>query len=88
MVRNVCLKILVILFFDNFILVEELFARTLRIFETCVLVNNNLCRKFFSSLKSPVTFDEIFKVTSVPFFIPDFNLLSFELDNFTFKVLY
>ena len=28
------------------------------------------------------------KVTSVPFFIPDFNLLSFELDSFTFTVLY
>ena len=29
-----------------------------------------------------------FKVTLVPFFIPDFNLLSCELDNFTFKQLY
>ena len=26
--------------------------------------------------------------TSVPFFIPDFGLLSCELDNFMFKVLY
>ena len=25
------------------------------------------------------------KVTSVPFYIPDFNLLSCEWDNFTFK---
>ena len=25
---------------------------------------------------------------SVPFFIPDFNLLSCELDNFTFNMLY
>ena len=34
------------------------------------------------------TFDEFFKVTSVPFFIPDFSLLSCELalkQNFTFK---
>ena len=31
---------------------------------------------------------EIFQVTSVPFFIPDFNLLICKLDNFTFKVLY
>ena len=28
------------------------------------------------------------KVTLGAFFIPDFNLLSCELDNFTFKVLY
>ena len=35
-----------------------------------------------------ITFDDRFKVTSVPFFISDFNLLKFELDNFTFKVLY
>ena len=74
--------------FDNFILAEELFANALRSFETCVLVNNNLCRTFFSSLDSPTTFDEIIKVTSVPFFIPDFNLLSCELDNFAFEVLY
>ena len=51
----------------------------------CVLVNHNLCRILFSSLESPKTFEEIFKLTSVPFFIPDFNLLSFQLDNFTFK---
>ena len=31
---------------------------------------------------------ESFKVISVTFFIPDFNLLGYELDNFTFKVLY
>ena len=49
---------------------------------------NNLCGKLFSSLESPTTFDEIFKVTSVPFFIPDFNLLSCELDNFTSNMLY
>ena len=35
-----------------------------------------------------ITFDERFKLTSVPFSIPDFNFLSFELDNFTFEVLY
>ena len=72
----------------NFILAEELFAKALQNLETCVLVTNNLCRKIFSSLESPTTFDEIFKVTSALFFIPDFNLLSCELDNFTFKVLY
>ena len=62
--------------FDNFILAEQLFAKTLRCFETCALVNNNLRRELFSALESPATVDEILKVTSVPFFIPDFNLLS------------
>ena len=51
---------------------------------TCVLVNNNLCEKLVSSLELPTTFDERFKVTLVPFFIPEFTLLSCELDNFTF----
>ena len=74
--------------FDNFILVEELFAKALRSFETCVLVNNSLFGKLFSLLESPIIFAERLKVTSVPFFIADFNLLSCELDNFTFKVLY
>ena len=36
-------------------------------------------------LESPTTFDEIFIVTLLPFFIPDCNLLSCELDNFTLK---
>ena len=53
-----------------------------------ILVNSNLCEKLFSSLKSPATFDKSFKVTSLTFFIQDFNLLSCELENFTFKVLY
>ena len=47
-----------------------------------------MCGKLTSSLELPSTFDERFKGTSVPLFIPDFNLLSFELDNFTLKVLY
>ena len=39
----------------------------------------------FLSLQSPTTSDESFKVISVPFFIPDFNLLSCELDSFMFN---
>ena len=39
-------------------------------------------------IESLITFDERFKVPSVPFFIPDFNLLSCESEDFTFKVLY
>ena len=44
--------------------------------------------KLVTLLELPATFDERFEVTSVPFLIPDFNLLSFELENITFKVLY
>ena len=53
--------------FDNFILADEPFPKVLRSFEICALVNNNLCRKFFSSLESTTTFDESSEVTSVPF---------------------
>ena len=56
--------------FDNLILADEPFAKALRSLETCVVVNNNLCGKLVSSLESLTTFEEIFKVTSVPFFIP------------------
>ena len=48
--------------FENFILADESFPKALRIFETCVLVNNNLCRKLFSSLESPTTFNERLKL--------------------------
>ena len=74
--------------FDNFVLAEELFSKVLRSLETSLLVTNNLCEKLFSSLESPKTFDESFKVTSLLFFVPYFNLLSCELENFTFKMLY
>ena len=56
------------------------------ILEACVLVNNNLCGKCF--IIRITNHIERLKVTSAPFFIPDFNLLSCELDHFTFKVLY
>ena len=50
-------------FFENFILGDESFAKPVQILETFVLVNNNLCRKLPSSLKSLTTFDESLKVT-------------------------
>ena len=59
--------------FDSFVLAKELFGKALGSLKTCVLVNNNLCRKLLSTLELPTTFDESFKVTSVPFFIPDFD---------------
>ena len=39
-------------------------------------------------LEPVISFDERLKVISVPFFIPNFNSLSYELNNFTFKLLY
>ena len=74
--------------FENFTLTDERFFKALGILETCVSVNNNLCGKLVSSLEFSTTFDERFKVPSVPFFIADFKLLSCELKNFTFYVLY
>ena len=41
-----------------------------------------------TNLINRINDDEIFKVTSVPFFIPEFNLISCTLDNFTLKALY
>ena len=35
-----------------------------------------------------IKFDRRFKVTSLSFFIPDFNLITGKLGNFTFRVLY
>ena len=54
----------------------------------CVLVNSHLDDELFRSLESRTAFDESFKVTSVTFFITNFNLLSSELDNFILKMLY
>ena len=62
-------------------------AKALRIFETCVSVNYSLWTKLVSSVEFPIKFDKRFKVTSVPFFIPHFNSLSFELGQFRFNGL-
>ena len=76
------------LIFDNFLLAREPFTKDLWSLESCILVNYNSCGKLVSSLESPIKFDESFKVTLVLLFIPDFNLLRSELDNFTYKMLY
>ena len=55
--------------FDYLILTDEPFAKALRIHETFVSVNDSLCGKLVSSLESPITFDESFKVTSALFSI-------------------
>ena len=51
------------------------------------MVYNNLRGKSASSLELPIMFDDSLKIISVSFFIADFNLLSCEFDNFTFKIL-
>ena len=70
--------------FDNFILAVKLFAKTLRNLKTSVSPNNSFRWKLVASSESPVTFDERFKVTSVPCFIDDFSLLSSKLGNYIF----
>ena len=64
-----------------------MFTKALRGLETYLSLYNNLHGKLVSSLESPTAFYERFRLTSVPFFIPYFNLLSCKLDNFIFKVL-
>ena len=51
----------------------------------CVLFKNSLCKKLVPPLESPKTSDEDFKLTT--FFIPEFSLLSCELNNVTFKFI-
>ena len=70
--------------FDNFILADEVFSKALQSIETCPSVNNNLCGKLFLSLESPVTFFEKFQ----GYFIPDFSLLSCEINYLTFEPLF
>ena len=91
MLQEVYLKILLIVLFyttDELISANELLENVLGNLETYLLIKNDLCGNLISSLELPITFDERFKVTLVLFFIPDFNLLSCELDKFIGKVLY
>ena len=62
--------------FESFALVDKPFTKALKIFETCILVNNNLCGKVISLLGLPTTFDERFEVTSVQTFCSWFRLVS------------
>ena len=66
--------------FDHFFtLVDEPFEKALRSYKICVIVSNNLCGKLFSSLVSPATSNESFKVTLVPFFIPELNIIKLQM---------
>ena len=74
--------------FENFVLSDELLRKGFQSVETCLSVTNTLCGKLVSSLVSSITNDESFKLTLILRFIPDFNLISYKLVNFTFKLLY
>ena len=63
--------------FYNLISVDDLSAKALRRFESCLLVNNNSKGKLVSS--SPIISDDNLETTSVSFFIADFNLVSCDL---------
>ena len=73
--------------FENFILADEPFVKALQIFEICVSVNNNFCGKLVSSLEFPNKYYGRFKSYFISFFIAYFNLLSWELGNFTHVIL-
>ena len=60
--------------FKIFILADEPFTKAIQNLKACLLANNNYCKKLASLLESPTTFDERFRVTSVPIFICNFNL--------------
>ena len=87
MVLRVYLKVLLTVLFyviEFLITLHYVMNYLKKLYEACVLVNNSLYRKLVSSLESKTAFDEI---TMVQFFIPDFNILICQLENFTFKVL-
>ena len=53
--------------------------------QNCVLLIIILYGRLYSPLELLITFVDRFKVTSVQFFIPGFNLLSWQLDNLRLK---
>ena len=55
--------------FEKKIVADEPFVKALRIYETCVLVNNNLWKILVASLELPTAFDKRFEVTWVTCFI-------------------
>ena len=71
-------SILEILVFHNSIWADEWFIRPLQRLQTCLFVCDNLWEKLNDNLK----------VTSDSFLVADFNLPSYEFDNFTFTLLY
>ena len=74
--------------FDNLILVDESFVKPSQRFAPCLLVDTNLWGKWVSLSELRIIFDDNLKTTSALFFTVDFNLLSYQFDCFTFKLLH
>ena len=70
------------------LLVDVFFAKALQGFAACLSVNNNLFRKGVSPLEIPIMFGDSVKITSVAFFVANFDLLNYDLYNFEFKLLH
>ena len=70
------------------LLVDVSFAKALQGYAACLSVNNNLFRKVVSPLELRIMFDDSVKITSVAFFVANFDLLNYELYNFEFKLLH
>ena len=73
---------------DNFTSADELLAKVLQSFETCLPIGGKFYGNMVLSLKSTIIFDDRSKVTQVAFFIADFNVLSCELESFAFTLFY
>ena len=63
--------------FNNFQTADELFAKSLQILETYLLVWNNSYGKLVSSFVQLIILCYIFKVRLLVFFVGDFDLLKF-----------
>ena len=57
--------------FESITAVDDLLAKALQRFATCLLPNNNSCAKLIFSSELPIVFDDNLKTTSVLFSIVD-----------------
>lgn len=71
---------------NNFMLLDEFFTKALQRLATCSLVINNLWGNYFDCHESYLMII-LMSPPAVAFFVADFNLFSFEADNFTFTIL-
>ena len=73
----------IILIFDNFMFVDEIFTSSLQRLETCLSMNRKILEKI--SFISFIFFDNL-KIMSVTFSVADVNLSYWEIDEFTFTL--
>ena len=72
--------------FHNFTSFSKLFAKALKIFRTCLAVNNSFWRTLVSSV--PIMLYGNLRVTSVAFSAIDFNSSSWKSNSLTFELWY